>query len=157
MLLLVCTIGLGYAASTLFNQFYSYTVPTRKMTVTGLSTLDFGTLSLTPNASITFNGALIVSGSSITPITIHLVLPDTTWQRVFASLRIDVLNVPNCGQGEFCPAQLFWACVSFGNPTCLGRSATFTPAAGTYAYLVKYTVVSGEIPSNVPLQTTWSP
>jgi hypothetical protein len=156
-LLLVSTVGISYALSILFTQSYVYTVPPRRMTVTGLSTLNFGTLSLIANTTLTFNDALIVSGNSFTPITIQLVRPDTTWKRVFSSMKLVVLSVPSCGLGEFCPSITYMACVSFGPIGCFGgTSAEFTPTAKSYAYEVTYTVASGEIPSNVPLQTIWS-
>jgi hypothetical protein len=156
-LLLVSTVGLSYALSILFIQSYVYTVPRRGMTVTGLSTLNFGTLSLIANTTLIFNDALTVSGNSFTPITIQLVRPDTTWKRVFSSMKLVVLSVPSCSPGELCPVTAFVACVSFGSIGCFGAgSAEFTPTAKTYVYEVTYTVASGEIPSNVPLQTTWS-
>lgn len=156
--LLVSTIGLAYALSNMLTQSYLYRTPPGQMIVTGPSTMDFGTLSFTPNTTIIFNDALTVSGSSFRPLTIQFVRPDLTWDKVFVSVQLLVLAAPlNCPPGADCPVVATLACVSLGSGSCYtGTSSEFTPTARSYAYEVTYTVVPGDIPSNLPLQTTWS-
>ena len=156
--LLVATVGLTYALSNLVTQSYLYRTSPGQMIVTGPRTLIFGTLSFTPNTTIIFNDALTVSGSSFRPITIQFVRPDLTWDKVFVSVQLLVLAAPlNCSLSAGCPLVATEACVSLGSGSCYTYvNAEFTPTARSYAYQVTYTVSSGEIPSNVSLQTTWS-
>ncbi len=156
--LLVATVGLTYALSNLVTQSYLYRTSPGQMIVTGPRTLIFGTLSFTPNTTIIFNDALTVSGSSFRPITIQFVRPDLTWDKVFVSVQLLVLAAPlNCSLSAGCPLVATEAYVSLGSGSCYTYvNAEFTPTARSYAYQVTYTVSSGEIPSNVSLQTTWS-
>ncbi len=146
-LLLISSGIIGVVAVALFTQTYTYTAPLTA-SVSGIATLDFGPLS--PTATKTFTGALVIGAGTTSSITFAFVSPTLTWNTVFSGIFIVAQT-----QGATPVAK---ACIALGTGTCpVGVTSAFTPTASTtYDYLATYTSVPNG-PAGVSLQTIWSP
>jgi hypothetical protein len=150
-ILMISAIVVGVFAAILFTQNYTYTVGTQQpASVSGPTTLDFGTLSGDSSSSKLFTSALAIGPGSTSSITFAFVNPTTTWSTVFSGISIVAQTQATVPVGV--------ACISLGTGTCPSTlTAAFIPAASThYDYLASFTVVGPTPASGMILQTTWS-
>ncbi len=148
LILVIATITAAVYGATLYTQKYTYTPGTG---LTARSQIDFGALAPGARGQKTEVGA-VNTGNINSAITMSFNTPETTWDRVFGGILIEVRtqNATN---------PLTMACIARGSMTCdPGVDATFRPP-GTptqYDYLMTYITVS-TLPSTAPtLQTNWA-
>ncbi len=148
IILVLATITAAVYGATLYTQRYTYTTGTG---LTAKSQIDFGALAPGTRGEKTEVGA-INTGNVNSAITMSFNTPETSWDRVFGGITIEVRtqNATN---------PLTRACIARGSMACdPGVDATFQPP-GTptqYDYLIAWITLS-TLPSTAPvLQTNWT-
>ncbi len=148
LFLVMATITAAVYGVTLYTQRYTYTTGTG---LTAKTQIDFGALAPGVRGQKTEVGA-INTGNVNSAIIMSFNTPETTWDRVFSTVMIEVRT-----QNATNPLTV--ACIARGSMVCdPGVDATFRPS-GTptqYDYLMTWITLS-TLPSTAPvLQTNWA-
>ncbi len=148
LILVIATATAAVYGATLYTQRYTYTVGAG---LTAKSQIDFGALPPGTRGQKTEVGA-VNTGNINSAITMSFNTPETTWDRVFSTVIIEVRT-----QNATNPLTV--ACIARGSMVCdPGVDATFRPS-GTptqYDYLMTWITLS-TLPSTAPvLQTSWA-